>query len=214
MYYPFLLEPPALDYRANSITKGKLLSALATASRYRYAKLCATTAFINSFFLHFAGCGGDIELVDQDVTSWRDCTEVRISTTINNDLARIYAQQGQSEQAIALYQESLKVQEQTTDIRGKAATLQHLADWCTRQGQINQALTIFQQSLELQEHINDVQDKAATLTMIGQLLAVQGDFATALSSLQKSLEILERLKSSDAEVVREIIAEVKQMAEG
>jgi hypothetical protein len=51
--------------------------------------------------------------------------------------------------------------------------------------------------------------------MLGQLLAYQkGDFVTALEYLQQSLEILQRIKSPDAETVREIINDVQQMANG
>lgn len=214
MYYPFLLSKSELDSTSSPIflDRPEILSALGVASSYRYSKLCATTAFINSFFLHFAGCPPDIALVDSGVTSWRDCTEERIAATINNELAQIYAEQGQTEQSILLYQQSLESQEAIRDIRGKAATLQHLADLCAREGKINSAIALYQQSLDVQKHINQVREQAATLVMTGQLLAVQGDFATALRYLQESLEILGQLKSSDVEAVREIITEVEQMA--
>ncbi|MDB9460737.1 hypothetical protein PN480_17835 [Dolichospermum circinale CS-1225] len=49
--------------------------------------------------------------------------------------------------------------------------------------------------------------------MLGQLLAYKkGDFVTALDYLHQSLEILQRIKSPDAEKVKEMIKRVQQMA--
>ncbi|MDB9534368.1 tetratricopeptide repeat protein [Dolichospermum planctonicum CS-1226] len=82
-------------------------------------------------------------------------------------------------------------------------------------GKIEEAIAHYQQSLEIKESIGDVQGKAATLGMLGQLLADEkGDFVTALDYLQQSLEILQRIKSPDAETVREIINDVQKMANG
>jgi hypothetical protein len=54
-----------------------------------------------------------------------------------------------------------------------------------------------------------------TLTSLEQLLAYeQGNFVTALDYLEQSLKILQRIKSPDAETVREIINDVQKMANG
>ena len=128
-------------------------------------------------------------------------------------LAIIYANQGEVEQAIAFYQQSLELKEKIGDVQGKAATLHQLAGIYANQGEVEQAIAFYQQSLQLKEKIGDVQGKAATFAMLGQLLADEkGDFELALNYLQQSLDILQRLRSPDAEIVREIIARVQQMA--
>ncbi|MCC3603313.1 MAG: tetratricopeptide repeat protein [Microcoleus sp. PH2017_29_MFU_D_A] len=132
------------------------------------------------------------------------------AATLHN-LAGIYANLGEVEKAIALYEQSLELKEKIGDVQGKAATLHCLAGIYANQGEVEKAIAFYQQSLELEEKIGDVQGKAATFVMLGQLLAAQGDFDQALNYLQQSLEILQHLRSPDAEIVKEIIAEVEQM---
>ena len=133
---------------------------------------------------------------------------------VQYELAGIKANQGQIEEAIVLYQQSLALFEGIGNDQGKAATLHSLAILKTNLGQTEEAIALYQQSLDITERIGDAQGKAATLAMLGQLLADQkGDFATALKYLPQSLEILQHLQSPDAEKVREAIARVQQMAE-
>ncbi|MEG5057808.1 MULTISPECIES: tetratricopeptide repeat protein [unclassified Microcoleus] len=126
-----------------------------------------------------------------------------------HQLAIIYANQGDVEKAIAFYQQSLEVEEKIGNVQGKAATLHQLAGIYANQGDVEKAIAFYQQSLELKEKIGNVQGKAATFAMLGQLLAAQGDFEKALNYLQQSLEILQHLRSPDAEIVKEIIADVQ-----
>ncbi|WP_293363228.1 tetratricopeptide repeat protein, partial [Microcoleus sp. CAWBG52] len=129
-----------------------------------------------------------------------------------HQLAIIYANQGEVEKAIAFYQQSLELKEKIGDVQGKATTLHNLAGIYANLGEVEKAIAFYQQSLELKEKIGDVQGKAATFAMLGQLLADEkGDFDEALNYLQQSLEILQHLRSPDAEIVKEIIAEVEQM---
>ncbi|MCC3542739.1 MAG: tetratricopeptide repeat protein [Microcoleus sp. PH2017_22_RUC_O_B] len=119
----------------------------------------------------------------------------------------MYANQGDVEKAIAFYQESLELEEKIGNVQGKAATLNNLAGIYANLGEVEKAIAFYQQSLELKEKIG----KTATFAMLGQLLAAQGDFDQALNYLQQSLKILQHLRSPDAEIVKEIIAEVEQM---
>ncbi|WP_293122346.1 tetratricopeptide repeat protein [Microcoleus sp. bin38.metabat.b11b12b14.051] len=129
-------------------------------------------------------------------------------------LAGIYANRGDVDEAIALYQQSLELKEKIGDVQGKAASLHCLAGIYANRGDVDEAIALYQQSLELKEKIGNVQGKAATFAMLGQLLASRGDFEQALNYLQQSLEILQHLRSPDAETVKEIIADVQQMADG
>ena len=73
LYYPFLLPKPKTKASLFDRAKGKLL-AKGVPPRLvdRRASECATTALINTFFLHFAGTAGEMRLVDLESTSWRD----------------------------------------------------------------------------------------------------------------------------------------------
>jgi tetratricopeptide (TPR) repeat protein len=122
----------------------------------------------------------------------------------------IYANQGEIDQAIALYQQSLEIKENIGDVQGKAATLHQLAGIYANQGEIDQAIALYQQSLEIKEKIGNVQGKAITLAMMGQLLADEkGDYQQGLAYLEQSLAILQRLRSPNAATVQEIIARIR-----
>lgn len=73
LYYPFLLQKPQTSASLLNRAKSKLL-AKGVAPRLvdRRASECATTALINTFFLHFAGGAREMRLVDLASTSWRD----------------------------------------------------------------------------------------------------------------------------------------------
>ena len=73
LYYPFLLPKPQTKSSLLARAKSKLL-AKGVPPRLvdKRASECATTALINTFFLHFAGTAGEMRLVDLASTSWRD----------------------------------------------------------------------------------------------------------------------------------------------
>lgn len=181
MYYPFLLDEVSPDY--SLLADAKLPIDLGWISIHIQQKICATTAFINSFFLHFAGCSEDMHLVDLSANSWRDCRDAKMRANVFHDIACTYAEQGQIEEARALFQKSVELKECIGDVLGKAKTLAMLGELL------------------------------ASEAMLGQMLAEDGgEFDRALDYLQQSLEILQQFKSVDVERVRELIAEVQQMA--
>jgi tetratricopeptide (TPR) repeat protein len=131
---------------------------------------------------------------------------------IIHHLAIRKANQGQVEEAIALYQQSLEIKERIGNAQGKAATLHQLAILKANQGDVAGAIALYQQSLEINERIGDAQGTAATLCMIGQMLVMhKNDFATAIPYLQDSLAILQRIGSAEAPKVQEILAKAQLM---
>jgi tetratricopeptide (TPR) repeat protein len=97
--------------------------------------------------------------------------------------------QGQIEQAIALYQQSLEITDRIGDVQGKAATLHQMAGIYAQQGQVDQAIALYQQSLEITDRIGDVQTKAATLAQMASVYMSQGLIEQAVEQYQESLEI-------------------------
>ncbi|NJL19853.1 MAG: tetratricopeptide repeat protein, partial [Leptolyngbyaceae cyanobacterium SM1_3_5] len=65
-----------------------------------------------------------------------------------HQLAGIYAQQGQVEQAIALYQQSLDLKESIGNVQGKAATLNNLSHLAFQAGNTAKALDVLRQSAQ------------------------------------------------------------------
>ena len=73
LHYPFAFKKSRSPFIRKVERKLQILSSdLGIPPRLSIRKVCANTAFINSFFLHFAGSGADMILVDTEVTSWRN----------------------------------------------------------------------------------------------------------------------------------------------
>ncbi|WP_230966444.1 tetratricopeptide repeat protein [Nostoc commune] len=114
------------------------------------------------------------------------------ATTLNN-MALVLANQGDIARAIALWEQSLEIQEQIGDVQGKAATLNNMALVIAQQGDIARAITLWEQNLEIQEQIGDVKGKAATLSNMAVVIAQQGSIARAIALWEQSLEIQEQI---------------------
>ncbi len=115
-------------------------------------------------------------------------------------MAIIYAQQGQVSEAIALYEQSLELQEQIGDVQGKAATLHQMAGIYAQQGQVSEAIALFEQSLEIERRINHVPGLPPTLMALAYFYATQNNFETAIEYLQESIAILQHIQAPASEV--------------
>ena len=102
---------------------------------------------------------------------------------ISHYLGMLKANSGEIEEAIALYQQSLAIFEQISDVQGKAATLHQLGMLKANRGEIEEAIALYQQSLTITEQISDVQGKAATLNQLGMLKANRGEIEEAIRPL-------------------------------
>jgi tetratricopeptide (TPR) repeat protein len=119
--------------------------------------------------------------------------DIDLKSGILNNLGIFYADQGDVEQAIALYQQSLELAERIGSIQGKAATLHQMAGIYADQGDVEQAIALYQQSLELNERIGYVLGKAATLHQMANIYADQGDVEQAIALYQQSLKLAESI---------------------
>lgn len=72
-YYPFLLHGPALGGALDRLRRRLLPMMKARAKpRRKLDVLCVTTAFLNNFFLHFAGAADEMTLVELGVRTSHD----------------------------------------------------------------------------------------------------------------------------------------------
>jgi tetratricopeptide (TPR) repeat protein len=83
-------------------------------------------------------------------------------------LAIIYANQGEIDQAIALFQQSLEIKEKIGDVQGKAMTLWWLGHIANGQGKSEQALIYLQESFEILQRLRSP-DAAQVQEMIAQI---------------------------------------------
>jgi tetratricopeptide (TPR) repeat protein len=70
-----------------------------------------------------------------------------------HQMASIYANQGQVDQALDLYQQSLQIKESIGNAQGKAATLAMMGQLRASQGEFGQAIIALQESLAILQHI-------------------------------------------------------------
>ncbi|MGJ3252809.1 MAG: tetratricopeptide repeat protein, partial [Elainellaceae cyanobacterium] len=159
------------------------------ASRYRdVVQLCKSTLVISEDYKYLKELAysemtlGNSEQADQyyerAITLCPDDDEQE-RALIYHFLGMLKDAQGQVEEAIALYQQSLELKERIGDVQGKAATLHNLAELYAQQGQVEEAIALYQQSLELTERIGNVQGKAATLHQLAGIYAQQGQVEEA-----------------------------------
>ncbi len=190
---------------------GKMARALASQwknkSRFREAqKLCRETLEITQDFrvLHQLARSEEplgetqsaVQHYQEALDSCPDSSDSEVvgeKAAIMHNVAGIYANQGQVNEAITLYQQSLALQEQIGNVQGKAATLHCMAIIYANQGQVNEAITLYQQSLALQEQIGNVQGKAATLHCMAIIYANQGQVNEAITLYQQSLALNEQI---------------------
>ncbi|MEJ1929563.1 tetratricopeptide repeat protein [Nostoc sp. NIES-2111] len=186
---------------------GKIASALAEnlrdQSRFREAvQLCKSTLEVTQDYLVLVQLGrnesqlGEVEQAQKhyqqafQLCPEKDETE---KAAIIHNLAYIYVEQGDVEQAITLYNESLEIKQRIGDVQGQAATLHELGRIYSNKGEVEQAIALYHESLSISERIGNVQTQAATLHELGHIYAKKGDVEQAIALYHESLDIEERI---------------------
>ncbi|MEH2101848.1 MAG: tetratricopeptide repeat protein [Nostoc sp.] len=172
-------------------------------SRFREAiHLCKSTLEItknHSVLRQMAVCEYQMGGVDQALNYYQQALNL-CPTEDERELASIYhhlgilkANKGEVEEAIALYNQSLEIDERIGNFQGKAATLHQMGIIYANKGEIDEAIAFYNQSLEIDERIGNVQGKAPTLHCLGNLYANKGEVEQAITLYNQSLAITERI---------------------
>ncbi|MFO0304028.1 MAG: tetratricopeptide repeat protein, partial [Pseudanabaena sp.] len=98
----------------------------------------------------------------------RQIGHVQYESTALHQMARIYAQQGQVEQAINLFNQSLEIKERIGDVRGKAITLANMAWLLANNGDFQTAISYLQESLTILQHLKSP-DAARVQSLLEQV---------------------------------------------
>ncbi|MEH1923215.1 tetratricopeptide repeat protein, partial [Nostoc sp.] len=172
-------------------------------SRFREAiHLCKSTLEItqnHSVLRQMAVCEYQMGGVDQALNYYQQALNLcpaedeRELASIYHYLGILKANKGKVEEAIALYNQSLEIDERIGNIQGKAATLHCLAMIYANRGEVEQAIALYNESLEIDERIGNVQGKAATLHQLGILYVNTLEVEQAITLFNQSLEITERI---------------------
>ncbi|MBD2526338.1 tetratricopeptide repeat protein [Nostoc sp. FACHB-133] len=175
-------------------------------SRFREAiHLCKSTLEITKNHIvlrQMAVCEYQMGGVDQALNYYQQALNL-CPTEDERELAAIYhhlgilkANKGEVEEAIALYNQSLEIDERIGNVQDKAATLHQMGIIYANKEEVEKAIAFYNQSLEidaLDERIGNVQGKAATLHCLGNLYANKGDVDQAIAFYNQSLAITERI---------------------
>ncbi|MFS8068100.1 MAG: tetratricopeptide repeat protein, partial [Byssovorax sp.] len=109
------------------------------------------------------------------------------------DIARIRAEQGDVDAALALHQEALQVYEELGDRRSRAIALGDIARLRAHKGKVDAALALHQEELQVYEELGDRRSRAGTLGDIARLRAQKGEVDAALALHQEALQVYEEL---------------------
>ncbi|MEM7539093.1 MAG: CHAT domain-containing protein, partial [Chloroflexota bacterium] len=81
---------------------------------------------------------------------------------------------GDLDRALALYEESLVLDEKLGDMKGKSASLSMMAQVYMTRGELDRALALYEESLVLDEKLGDMKGKSASLSMMAQVYMTRG----------------------------------------
>ncbi|MBI2171019.1 MAG: tetratricopeptide repeat protein [Chloroflexi bacterium] len=113
--------------------------------------------------------------------------------TIMQNLGIANQDQGRTEEAADLYQQSLEIAKRLGDRQGIAVTLHQLGILAQHQGRTEEARDLYQQSLDIKKRLGDQQGIATTLHNLGAIAQDQGRLEEARDLYQQSLDTRKRL---------------------
>ncbi|MEH2173299.1 tetratricopeptide repeat protein [Nostoc sp.] len=170
-------------------------------SRFREAiHLCKSTLEItknHSVLKEIAYCERQMGEIDRALNYYQQALNLCPAedeaelASIYNHFGMLKANKGDVDEAIALYNQSLKITERIGNFQGKALTLHCLGNIYANKGEWDKAIALYNQSLEITERIGNFQGKAVTLHCLGNIYANKGEWDKAIALLNQSLEIKE-----------------------
>jgi tetratricopeptide (TPR) repeat protein len=131
-----------------------------------------------------------------------------IAATIH-DLAIISQDQGNYEEAVKLYNQSLKMKEELGNKSGIAITLHNLGMIHQRQGNYEEAVKKYNQSLKIAEELGNKSGIAITLHNLGRIHEVKKEYGFALQNYQRALSIFKELKSPYRQLAEKSISNLR-----
>jgi tetratricopeptide (TPR) repeat protein/thymidylate kinase len=106
---------------------------------------------------------------------------------------------GQLDNALSLFQQSLKITQEIGDRQGEATTLNNIGQIYAIQGDNQIALKYSIQSLKIHQEVNDRKGEGRTLNNIGHIYSTQGEYQTAQNYLIQSLKIHKEVGNQSGE---------------
>lgn len=150
---------------------------------------------------------GEIEeaqrLYDESLEIKKRLGDQNLIASTLHELGRLAGVQGKIEEARRLYNESFEIEKKLGNESGIAVTLHALANIERDQGELVEARRLYEESLGITERLGDKNNLAQIFYNMGLLAEKEGDRIEATRLLREAFIIFEKLKSLDAEIVRE-----------
>jgi tetratricopeptide (TPR) repeat protein len=129
-------------------------------------------------------------------------------------MAQVYLTRGDLDRALGLYQESLALDEQIGDLKGKAASLSMMANIHMARGAWEEAERCLVESLDIARRMGDPVTAAFNTVKLGQVAAHRGDLDAARRLYGEGLAVFERLGMPEAAQVRAMLADLDGAPQG
>ncbi|MCB9150909.1 MAG: tetratricopeptide repeat protein [Caldilineaceae bacterium] len=111
----------------------------------------------------------------------------------------VYADLGDKQQAIAIYNQALPLLRKAGDIRGETITLNKIGDVYYKLGEKQQALDFYNQALPLRRKAGDISGEATTLTSMGCVYSDMGENQRALDLFNQALPLIRKIGNISGE---------------
>ncbi len=132
-------------------------------------------------------------LPDCEAVLEEESIESATRSTLAYHLAKPYERMGQVSHALALYEASLKTDQELGDIRSIAVTQHAMANLLRQQGRVSEAMALYEASLKTDQELGDVRGIAVTQHAMANLLVQQGRVSEAMALYEASLKTKQEL---------------------
>ena len=142
---------------------------------------------------HFGRLPDELPLLQAGEEIARSQEDEKLLSRILSEQAEYRKIRGDLTTALALYEESLLIDEQLGDLKEKGATLGNMAGVYWTRGDLTTALALYEETLTILEQVGDLQGKGATLHNMARVYLTRGDLNKALALCEESLDIREQM---------------------
>ena len=115
--------------------------------------------------------------------------------TYLNNLGRTHFALGKLDEAVKVFEESLKISRDLSNKSGQAAALKLLGQIYLQLGETEKSADYFNQSLETYRAIEDRQNIAQTLLLLSKIEAKKGKFDAAQIKAEEAINLIETIRS-------------------
>jgi len=115
-------------------------------------------------------------------------------------IGMIHQDQGNYEEAVKKYNESLKIEEELGNKSGIASTLHQIGIIHQDQGNYEEAVKKYNESLKMKEELGDKSGIASTLGQLGRIHVEKGEYPLALQAYLNAFSIFKYLNSPYAQL--------------